>query len=85
MVKKIIYGYLIIAAFFVVLALATLLLGGADTAMGFLLSIPLAMLAIFLLWTSPIFLLLLVIFFVSRNRSAQEILAQAERFHKGAR
>jgi len=85
MLKKIVYGYLIIAAIFLVLGLATLLLGGADTDIGFLLCIPMAVLAIFLLWTSPVFLVLLVILFISRNRSAREIFAQAEDFHRGIR
>jgi hypothetical protein len=85
MVKKLIYGYLIITSIFLVLGLSTSLLGGADTAIGFLLAMPLAMLAIFLIWTSPIFLLLLVVLFVSRSSSARKIFTQAEDFHRGAR
>jgi hypothetical protein len=85
MVKKLIYGYLILALIFLVLGLSTSLLGGTDTAICFLLAMPLAMLAIFLLWTSPIFLLLLVILFLSRSSSARKAFTQAEDFHRGTR
>jgi hypothetical protein len=83
MLKKIVYCYLSIAAITVFLGLVIALLGGPDADASFgllLLVIPLLML---LLWTSPIFLVALVLMLVARNRSLRELLAQAERFHTG--
>jgi hypothetical protein len=81
--KKVVYCYVSIVAITVFLGLVIALLGGPDTDARFgllLLVVPLLML---LLWTSPIFLVALVLILVARNWPLRELLARAERFHTG--
>jgi hypothetical protein len=85
MVKKMVYGYLIIAAITLLLGLIDSLLGGANTDAGFLLLCLVGPLFLLLFYTSPIFLIMLVMHIVNRNRSVKEILTRAERFHTGNR
>jgi hypothetical protein len=80
MLKKIAYFYLIIA----VLSLLLMLLGGAlDSVVdfAFLLFGVGGIFLMFLIWTSPIWLIVLVLVFA--GGSLRRLLVQAEEFHTG--
>jgi hypothetical protein len=85
MLKKIGYFYLIIAGL-LLLTLLTGLAGGADTGGGFLLGVGVAVLVMFLIWTSPLLLLVLALLIGRKYLkvdSFKQLWARAERFHSG--
>jgi predicted ABC-type exoprotein transport system permease subunit len=81
MLKKIAYSYLLTA----LVTLLLLLIGGpldSATDFAFLLSVLGCILLMFLIWTSPICLLVLVL--LMSGRSLRRLLEKAERFHSGS-
>ncbi|GEM_PF-6006621 len=80
MLKKTGYFYLIIVGLLLLLALLTGLAGSTDAGLFF--GIGAAVLVMFLIWTSPLLLLVLVLL-IGRSDSFKQFWARAERFHSG--